>query len=171
MGKEKIRFEEYLDKYGDLTYTNVGVSMLPMLRQHRDLIVIGKKTGRCKKFDVGLYIRPPHDYVLHRIVDVTDTGYTFLGDNCLNKEYNIREEQVIGVLKAFVRDGKKISVDDKLYQAYARLNYFFYPLRRVRIKTRARLGRLKRQVKKALRKGSVGKAKRQVKRTPGKGKK
>lgn len=171
MGGKKIRFEEYLDKYGDLTYTNVGVSMLPMLRQHRDIIIIGKKKGRCKKYDVGLYIRPPRDYVLHRVVDVTDTGYTFLGDNCLNKEYNIREEQVIGVLKAFIRDGRKISVDDPLYRAYARLNYFFYPLRRVRIKARARLGRLKRQVGKALRKGSTGKPERQVKRTPGKGSK
>lgn len=152
MGKEKIRFEEYLDKYGDLTYTNVGISMLPMLRQHRDLIVIGKKTKRCRKYDVGLYIRPPHDYVLHRIVDVTDTGYTFLGDNCLNKEYNIREEQVIGVLKAFVRNGRKISVDDPFYKAYARLNYFFYPIRRVRIKVRSRLGRLKRRAKKGLKK-------------------
>lgn len=156
MGNEKLRFEEYLEKHGDLTYTNVGISMLPMLRQRRDLIVIRKKEPgeRCRKFDVGLYIRPPHDYVLHRIVDVTKDGYTFLGDNCLRKEYNIKEEQVIGVLKAFVRNGKTITMDNRWYKLYYHLNYFFYPLRRVRIKARVQIGRLKRRVKRVLKKGS-----------------
>ncbi len=167
MGKsEPIRFEEYLEKYGDLTYTNVGVSMLPMLRQRRDIMIIRRKekNERCKKYDVALYIRPPHDYVLHRIVDVTDTGYTFLGDNCYAKEYDIKEEQVIGVLKAFVRNGKKsrdgriirngrmISVDNKLYKVYYHLNYFFYPLRRIRLRARRKAARVVRKLQAMLKK-------------------
>ena len=31
-----ISYEEYLEKHGSLTYSNVGVSMLPLLRQGLD---------------------------------------------------------------------------------------------------------------------------------------
>ena len=125
-----MTFEEYLEKNGELVYTNTGRSMLPMLRQHRDLMVIRPKTEeRCRKYDVVLYVRPPHRYVLHRVVEVRDKDYVILGDNCLKKEYGITDEQIIGVLKAFVRDGRTISVENGLYQLYAKLWYALYPVR------------------------------------------
>ena len=128
-----MTFEEYLEKNGELVYPNVGISMLPMLRQGKDLMVVRPKTEeRCRKYDVVLYIRPPHDYVLHRVVEVRKDDYVILGDNCLNKEYGITDEQIIGVLRAFVRDGKTISADDRLYRLYARAWYALYPLRRAK---------------------------------------
>ena len=36
-------FEELLEKDGYIVYTNVGCSMLPLLRQRRDIIEIKKK--------------------------------------------------------------------------------------------------------------------------------
>ena len=48
-------FEEILKKFGKLTYTNQGVSMLPMLRPGRDAFTIEKKEGRCKENDVVLF--------------------------------------------------------------------------------------------------------------------
>ncbi|MBR5444633.1 MAG: hypothetical protein IKV57_00825, partial [Clostridia bacterium] len=65
----KTTYAAYLDSYSELTLTNVGTSMLPMLKQGRDLFTLQKKTNdRCRKYDVVLYRRPPDQYVLHRIV-------------------------------------------------------------------------------------------------------
>ena len=142
-----MNIEQYLSTHDSLVYSNKGVSMLPMLRQGRDLMIVRRKREgeRLKKYDVAIYIRPPHDYVLHRIIRVDEGGYVFLGDNCENKEYGIREEQVIAVMTAFVHKGKQIDVTDKGYIFYSRFWYLIYPIRRA---TR----RSKRFIKKILRK-------------------
>ena len=71
-----ISFEDYLAEHGSLTYTNVGTSMLPLLRQGRDLFTVSRKgPERCKVGDVVLYRRPPKRYVLHRIVEVRPESY------------------------------------------------------------------------------------------------
>ena len=93
---EKTTFEQELERKGNITYTCQGFSMLPLLRQQRDLFTITKKQDRCRKYDVALYKRADGAYVLHRIIQVLPDGYVFLGDNCLNKEYDIREEAVLG---------------------------------------------------------------------------
>ena len=125
-----LSFEEYLDKYGSLTYTNSGVSMLPLLRQGKDLLTVTKKSGeRCKKGDVVLYRRPPESYVLHRIVEVRKDDYVLLGDNCVEKEYGIRDVDILGVLTSFVRGGKEHRVSDAGYRLYSFLWVNFAPLR------------------------------------------
>ena len=86
-----IIFEEELEKSGKLVYTTVGVSMRPLIKQDRDISIISKPNGRLKKFDVALYKRPNGQYVLHRVVKVLENGYVILGDNCVSKEYNIKE--------------------------------------------------------------------------------
>ena len=86
-----MTYEEYFKRHTELIYRNVGVSMLPMLKQGRDLFILKKKTDqRCKKYDVVLYYRKPGQYVLHRIVEVHEKEYVILGDNCEYKEYGIR---------------------------------------------------------------------------------
>lgn len=138
----KTTYEEELNRTGRFTYTCSGVSMLPLLRQHKDLFTIEKKQGRCKKYDVVLYKRPPKSYVLHRVVEVREKDYVILGDNCINKEYGIRDEDILGVMTSFVRDGKEVPVSHKGYRMYAAVWYFLYPLRRIGMKCKSRCGRL-----------------------------
>ena len=138
----KTTFEEELERKGRLTYICVGVSMLPLLRQRRDIITIEKKHGRCKKYDVALYKRPNGSYVLHRVVEVREKDYVILGDNCVNKEYGITEENILGVMTSFVRDGREYSVNNGLYRFYSKLWYALYPIRRALKKTKAAVGRI-----------------------------
>ena len=105
--------------------------MLPLLRQQKDLFTITKKQGRCRKYDVALYKRSDGAYVLHRIVKVLPDGYVFLGDNCINKEYDIKEESVLGVMTSFVRDGKEYAADGGRCLLYSRVWYMLYPVRRL----------------------------------------
>lgn len=124
-----MNYEEYLERYGVLTYRFKGVSMLPMLRQGKDTFTVAKKTqARCKKYDVALY-RRGQEYVLHRVVKVLPQGYVILGDNCLRKEYGITDGDILGVLTAFTRGDKTVPVESRGYRLYARVWYWLYPVR------------------------------------------
>ena len=115
-----ISFETYLAEHGSLTYSNVGRSMLPLLRQGKDLFTLQKKgDARCKTGDVVLYRRPPDRYVLHRVVEVLPESYVILGDNCLNREYGITDANILGVMTGFVRNGKEYRVSDFSYRLYS----------------------------------------------------
>lgn len=124
-----VSYEAYLAEHGSLTYRIKGVSMQPMLRQGRDLFTVtAKGTQRCRKYDVVLYRRPPEQYVLHRIIQVRENDYVILGDNCVNKEYGIRDEDILGVMTSFIRKGKTVSVTDWRYWLYSRLWVSVHPV-------------------------------------------
>ena len=139
-------FEEEIQRTGRLVYTNVGCSMMPLIRQHRDLVVIEKPQGRCRKYDVPLY-KKNGKYILHRILKVRKEDYVIRGDNCWQKEYGITDSQIIGVLSAVVRDGRTIPVTDWRYQAYARLWCCLFPARAAFMRCRALLGRARRKLR------------------------
>lgn len=129
-------YEEQLEKYGQFVYTNVGDSMMPLLRQHRDLIVIDKRPqGRCKKYDVVLYRRPTGEYVLHRILKVRKNDYVICGDNRYAREFGVPDDWIIGILTAVVRDGKELSVTDWNYRLYVHLWCDFFYIRAFLVRT------------------------------------
>ncbi len=142
-----MTYEEYLDIHGSLTYRFQGVSMMPMLRQDKDIFTVIKKTEeRCKKYDVVLY-RRGEQYVLHRIVKVQPDGYIILGDNCMYKERNIRDADIIGVLVSFCRNNMTISVNNLWYRFYSRIWYYLYPLRFSLMWLRNKIGKAKQFLK------------------------
>lgn len=113
-------FEDVLNQYGELTYTNKGTSMLPMLRPERDVFTIVRKgNDRCKENDVVLFKRNGK-YILHRVVKVFDDHYTILGDNCISYEENVRDDDILGVLISFQREGKKVELNDPAYRLYVK---------------------------------------------------
>ena len=125
----KSSFEEVLIQDGRLFYTNVGDSMLPLIRQGRDLLVIERPTGRLKKYDVPLYRRDSGQYVLHRIMKVRENDYVLCGDNRWSREKGITDRHIIGVLTAVIRDEKELPVTDWRYRLYVHLWCDLFPIR------------------------------------------
>lgn len=127
-------FEEQLNNSEYFVYTNKGISMMPLLREDKDIIVIQKiDAERCKKYDVVFFRRPyvcaRGRYVLHRILRTNPDGsYWIVGDNCTFGE-NVQPENILGILTDIVRNGKKISVNDWRYKLYVYLWCVPYPLR------------------------------------------
>ena len=115
----KSTFEEELSRTGILHYTISGVSMLPLLHQHKDIVVIKKADGRLKKYDVALYKMPDGRYILHRILKVREKDYIICGDNCIRREYGITDRNIIGVMTEYIRNGKPHSVNDAGYRLYS----------------------------------------------------
>ena len=113
-----ISYEEYLQQHETLTYTCVGVSMLPLLHEGDLFTVQRKGSARCRRSDVVLY-RRGRDYVLHRIVEVRPKDYVILGDNCITKEYGTTDADILGVMTEFVRNGKQHTTRDRGYRFYS----------------------------------------------------
>ena len=132
----KSSFEEEIKKSGRIIYTNVGDSMMPYIKQGRDVLVISEVNGRLNKYDVPLYKRDSGQYVLHRVLKVRDSDYVICGDNRYSKEYGITDRHIIGVLTAVVRDGKEIPITDWRYRLYVHLWCDLFPLRAVILKAR-----------------------------------
>lgn len=118
-----------------------GVSMLPMLRMGKDRVELGPLPEKLKKYDLPVYQIPGGKYLMHRILKVTPTHYICLGDNTLDFE-TIYPEQMIGVVTAFERNGKRIEVSNPLYRLYCLIWGHTRPLRllykRFREKTKRR---------------------------------
>lgn len=135
---EKWKIEDVLKEKGVYIGPTVGVSMLPMLKNRRDTIVVKPKTERLKALDVALYKRGDA-YVLHRVLQPLDGGYLIRGDNCYSDEH-IPEEDVFGVLTEFFRKDKHYFCTDEKYLKYVKRRLKTYKPRRffVRIKWKIR---------------------------------
>ena len=97
-----------------------GNSMLPMLHPNRDVVELSALPGELRKYDLPLYRRADGSFVLHRIVEAGDT-YTCLGDNQYRTEFGIQREQMVALVTAFVRNGRRYTVQDPRYRMYCRI--------------------------------------------------
>lgn len=135
--------KEYLSAGKTVKFAPRGISMLPMLRQGRDCVVLSPLPSKLKKYDLPLYQRDDGHYVLHRIVKVGDT-YTCIGDNQFEFESGLRHDQMIAVVSAFTRGEKVYSVRDLEYQLYCRIWHYSRSLRHFK---RRAIGWLRRHLK------------------------
>lgn len=143
-------FEELLETQGYMIYTNVGASMMPLLRQRRDIIEIRKKeAGRCKKYDVVLYKRV-NRYILHRILKVLPDGYIIAGDHNVYIETDIKDENILGVMTRVIRNGKTITPDNIFYKIYVHLWCDCYPLRMLMLRCKWKAIRICSKIKRKI---------------------
>lgn len=123
--------EELLKTCDEVMTCTRGISMRPLLRQGRDIVVIKKPQFPLKVGDAPIYkVKNKKELVLHRILKVNDDGsYIIRGDNLFFKEH-VFENQIVGVMRAFYREGKYCECEKSLkYKVYVFLNRISYPLR------------------------------------------
>ncbi len=110
-----------------------GISMLPMLRQGIDSVILSPIPEQLKKYDLPLYRRDNGQYVLHRIVKTGQT-YSCVGDNEYIIENGLRKDQMIALVTIFYRGSKEIAVTNTSYQFYCRIWHFSRPLRHILVR-------------------------------------
>ena len=125
---QNTAIESELEKYGVYASNTKGVSMEPLFRTNRDMVVISRPTGELRKYDVALYRSPGGKYVLHRVVGVKDDLYLIRGDNTYTLE-RVPKQAVIGVLTEFNRKGRARKCTDLSYRIYSVVWTSIYPLR------------------------------------------
>ena len=145
MAEIRTDIKTLLETEGRFVGTTLGISMRPMIISGRDVVVVEKKTQRLKPLDVALYMRNNKDYVLHRVLEVTDSGYVIRGDNCYYDEI-VKEEEVIGVLTQYFKKEMPIMVDNKKYLRYVKRRLFWYKPRRFFVLTKQKLRRFARRI-------------------------
>ena len=134
--------ESELEKHGSYASTTRGVSMRPLFKTGRDMVIIKPVTRPLRKYDVVLYTGARNHYTMHRIIGIKDTHYIIRGDNTYRKEY-VPKENIIGILTEFNRKGKRRSVEDTSFKIYSRFWHYLYPVRHICHKIRRLLSKIK----------------------------
>lgn len=125
MGGSSIEHEgiaEALSEQGFVLVPFKGTSMMPLLRQDRDsVVIVAAEPSELRPMDVVLF----HDeatghYVLHRLVASDADTLTTLGDHCVACE-RFPKERLVGRLSGIYRDERQLSLDAPAYRTYVTL--------------------------------------------------
>ena len=85
-----------------------GSSMSPFLIHGRDTVYLSRLTRPARRGDMLLYRRDSGGYVLHRVWKAGPEGFTMVGDAQQVLEPGIREDQIIAIVTAADRKGKRM---------------------------------------------------------------
>lgn len=109
----------------------IGSSMRPLLKDGRDFVdlIAVEDNTILKKNDVIFYKSHEDQYVLHRIYTVTGEGYYPNGDGNLCLEPLLPRDNIYLKAIGFLRNGRYISVQSKLYRLYSSLWTSLRPIR------------------------------------------
>lgn len=149
MEHQKHKLSEYdetirlvLESGGEFRLYPRGTSMLPLLVQGRDSVVLRSIAAPPEKGDILFYRRDDGSYVLHRMIGRDADGYVLCGDNHTTLEHGITDSHLIGVVTRIYRADQCIEPESFRYRLYVRL-WSCFAVRRVY----CRLRRLKRQLR------------------------
>lgn len=115
-------FEKILREKGLLLYTNQGRSMLPYIKEGKDILVITPASDRISKYDIVLVKRPSGRYLLHRVLKVNaHNQYIICGDNSFRCDVVIDRQDIIGKLDALIRDGRRNELNSIGYLVFVHI--------------------------------------------------
>ena len=136
-----------LEKGGRARLTVTGRSMLPLLRAYRDAVELIPVSGRQKKGTIILYRRESGQFVLHRIVALTEKGYICCGDNEASPE-PVSQEQLLAAVDGLIRKKKPVSMKNISYRVYTALWVELFFMRGAYIRIRRWCGQRYRKLRK-----------------------
>ena len=137
--------QEALAAGKSVSFSPMGFSMLPMLRQGIDTVTLSPISGELRKYDLPLYRRENGKYILHRIIRAGET-YTCMGDNQLEPETGLHRDQMIAVVTAFTRGDRTIPVTNACYRLYCRIWVGMVPVRKLLRKLKNILKRIRNRI-------------------------
>ena len=119
------KFEDVLNRDGELFFTNVGYSMYPLIREREDILHI-KQSDTYKKGDIILFKSNVEHYVLHRILKIKKDKIITAGDYNYFKDQPITRDQILGLLISIKKkDGTLIDLSkDKKGRKFWYTNFF-----------------------------------------------
>lgn len=129
----KLSFEDIIDLDGTLIFPSIGYSMYPLIKENHDILIIDKIKEPLKKYDVVLFKRENGNYVLHRILGKNKKGYIISGDNQYRREFNVKENQIIGILSKIDKGNKIITMNDEDYLKYVHKTCDHFYLRAIKL--------------------------------------
>ena len=111
--------EDMLRVEGQAIIAPVGESMLPFLKEGRDLVHLELCDSPPRKYDIVLYRSISGDLVLHRIIRINGSDYIICGDNSSIWERGYSSDDIIAVVDKIIRNGKHIDCHcfrNKIYE-------------------------------------------------------
>ena len=136
---------EKLSSGGTVQIPITGTSMLPLLVQGRDSVILSP-ASEIKINDIIFYKRDDGHFVLHRVVGKDNKGYILCGDNQWVKEYGITDQHIIGVVTEMICDGINKKVDDADYIKYCNRLTKTMPIRKPLVKILSKTRAIKRKM-------------------------
>ena len=115
--------ERSIKELGYAVVPITGTSMLPLLKEGRDLVELEScSQERLKKGDVVLYKKNEGTLVLHRIIK-TENGefFTVLGDHQFNNDERVNNNQIIAVACGFFIKGRYVNEKTRWYRLYKKI--------------------------------------------------
>ena len=106
-----------------------GVSMRPFIEYGRDSVIL-YSCEELKVGDIVLAEVEPKKHVLHRLIRKKGDLLILMGDGNVKGVEKCKSEDVIGIAKFIIRDGKKIDCNSRKWRIYSRIWRFLRPLRR-----------------------------------------
>ena len=114
-----------------VTFIVRGFSMRPFIEDGRDKVVL-VPPREPKIGDIVLAEVREQTYALHRVIKIKDGVYTMRGDgNPLRMTEEFTYDGIIGIAEAFIRKGKRVSVDSLKWRSYSAIWNVLKPLRRI----------------------------------------
>lgn len=150
----RTSLKEELKTKGSVLVPIHGVSMLPILRQKTDCVVVEDASFQdLKPMDVVLYYNPDRDmYILHRLLWKENHTAKILGDNCTTIE-NVPEDKIRGRMSEFFRGEKGVKTTDPGYRLYVSLWARPWKMRVFLLKCRNKVHRAGSKVKRMILRG------------------
>lgn len=122
-----------------------GDSMRPLIRRGKDPVTIIPLVRPLEKGDVVLF-RLGERYIVHRVWKLEDGRVRTFGDNCWNPDPWIPENQVLGLVVKYARDGRGHRLDTPQARAWGRAWMAIHPIRLCYKRLRALAGRCYRKI-------------------------
>ena len=142
--------EEILAGGGEFRMYPKGTSMLPLIKQGRDSVVLKRNfDDAARKHDIAFYRRENGQFVLHRVMEVDNGSYVMCGDNQTQLERGIKAEQIIGYVDRMYKGERELSFSSPGQKLYL-LVWCFKPYRKLCFFVRGKLSGLKRRIKRIL---------------------